>query len=385
MSAFPRTSAHLLALTGALVLGATSLTGCQASTPHHVVVVMGARANMPTPALDEEILTPVKTAAMDGGSIRVIVSDGQPAVTYTRDLTPEPGTTAQQAKAAEQTVDEVRQELSRQRAQEPEADVLESLAAASRSLEGQSGDREIVVIDSGLSTTGPLQFQAGLLNVPGLDVAQQLKDRDITLDLRGVTVTWVGIGDTAAPQQSLPLPARAALRDIWQSVITDNGGQVVFVGAQTAAQPALGSDLPTVTPVPVDAVAPLEGAGPGQTLAVLRDSTVGFLPNSANLRDPAAATVAIEPIATAAIRNGWDLQVTGTTSSWGSEQGRLDLSTARAQAVKQMLVDSGVPADRITTTGVGTHFPEFIPDRTSDGALDEIAAAQNRSVRIRLN
>lgn len=379
-----RSHAARLVVAAMSAVGAAGLGGCSSPTPHHVTLVVGARANMPATVLDEQVVSVIDAAALGGGSLSVVVSDGQPSIGFSQNLSPQPGTSAQQKKAAQTLVADVLAEVAAQRADEPESDVLEAIAAAARSMQGSAGDRTIIVLDSGLSTTGAMQFQDGLLNVAGADLAKQLTDRQVKLDLTGVNVTWVGLGDTSLPQQPLPLPARDSLQDIWTHIIEDNGGRVTFTGRQSAATPP-DPTLPAVTPVPIDAVPPLTGAlapAPGETVAVLRDSTVGFLPNSSELRDPSAAVAAITPIAQAALSNGWRLRVTGTTSSWGTEDGRLTLSTARAETVRNMLIQAGVPAADITTEGVGTHFAEYLPDRTPDGGLDEVAAAQNRSVRI---
>jgi outer membrane protein OmpA-like peptidoglycan-associated protein len=54
----------------------------------------------------------------------------------------------------------------------------------------------------------------------------------------------------------------------------------------------------------------------------------------------------------------------------------------RADAVKALLVDMGVPAERIDTRGVGTNHPDHVPDLTEDGVLLPGPAAQNRAVFV---
>ena len=43
-----------------------------------------------------------------------------------------------------------------------------------------------------------------------------------------------------------------------------------------------------------------------------------------------------------------------------------------------------VLAGQLTTEGVGTDFPEYVPDQLPDGTLDESIAAGNRSIRVLL-
>ena len=138
-----------------------------------------------------------------------------------------------------------------------------------------------------------------------------------------------------------------------------------------------------VTVVPVPAVAPFAPCG----TTVLRDGdSVGFLPDQAQFRDPAAARKTIQDLASLVIKGRQRVDLVGTTSSAGtSEQGRVELSRQRADAVKSVLIELGVPADRITTKGVGSKWPERVNDRAPDGSLIPTAAARNRSVVVRLS
>ncbi len=76
------------------------------------------------------------------------------------------------------------------------------------------------------------------------------------------------------------------------------------------------------------------------------------------------------------------IQLTGTNASGGDESGRLKLSAQRSDTAKDLLVQRGIPAERIMTEGVGTEFPGFWPDEDeSDRQIPEIAAP-NRSVIV---
>ena len=69
------------------------------------------------------------------------------------------------------------------------------------------------------------------------------------------------------------------------------------------------------------------------------------------------------------------IEVSGYTDSTGSEARNQRLSERRAEAVKQILVESGVSASRITTTGYGASNP-VASNATAEGR------AQNRRVEI---
>ena len=128
--------------------------------------------------------------------------------------------------------------------------------------------------------------------------------------------------------------------------------------------------------MPVPDVAPLEPS----TKVVLTADSVQFVSDSAQLRDPEMAKKKLASIAANLVDSGSSVRLTGTTATDGTEAGRLELSRLRAEAVKDTLVELGVPAERITTRGVGTHHRDHVDDLDADGHLIPGKAAQNRTV-----
>jgi outer membrane protein OmpA-like peptidoglycan-associated protein len=76
------------------------------------------------------------------------------------------------------------------------------------------------------------------------------------------------------------------------------------------------------------------------------------------------------------------VRVIGTTADVGSKEMQVQLSTARAESVARLLVELDVPKTRITASGVGSSFPEYVPDHGPDGQILPGPAQQNRTVRI---
>lgn len=72
---------------------------------------------------------------------------------------------------------------------------------------------------------------------------------------------------------------------------------------------------------------------------------------------------------------GTKIIVEGHTDTQGSEEFNLELSTRRAEAVRNFLVSHGVPEDRIETQGYGFSRP-LAPNKTAEGR------ANNRRVEI---
>lgn len=73
----------------------------------------------------------------------------------------------------------------------------------------------------------------------------------------------------------------------------------------------------------------------------------------------------------------WAIEVGGHTDNVGSEQSNLQLSTRRAQAVRDFLVTQGYPADKITFKGYGSAVPMMENN-------SETGRARNRRVEIKV-
>jgi OOP family OmpA-OmpF porin len=192
-------------------------------------------------------------------------------------------------------------------------------------------------------------------------------------------VLLVGIGDTAEPQARLDTATRNRLVEHWKAISSASGATCVEVDAEPlTAAPASG--LPQVTRVRVPApVQPKIDVG---EQVALREDSVGFVDSSAELRDPAAAKAALAPLAREIRAGGYRVSLVGTTASAGTEQGRLTLSRERAEKVRRLLVDLGVPDHRISTRGVGTHHPQHVDDLDDGGNLVPEKAVKNRAVFI---
>jgi outer membrane protein OmpA-like peptidoglycan-associated protein len=115
------------------------------------------------------------------------------------------------------------------------------------------------------------------------------------------------------------------------------------------------------------------------------ESAVRFEPNTTVFVDPAAAQRALRPIAEwlAADRSRHALLV-GTTADVGPMSGQVALSLQRAGRARAVLQALGASRGQITIEGVGSDFPQFVPDRSASGALLAGPATLNRSVRITL-
>ena len=364
-----------------LVSGLLLLTGCGASkvdsAPGALAVIVGAHSNMVAPSLLDTVKTEIDTAAELGSPATIIVDDGSPTASAPVSLK----TANDNPLYQQDQINQLTNLINQTRADNPEVDLLAAMDLAARSVTDAAGPKTIVVIDSGLQTTGALRFQdqdGALLNANPDEVVDQLRRTQQLPNLTGMRVVFNGLGDTAAPQQPLPAPARAVLVTLWTKIVESAGGKAEVKQAPLPSTRTM-DGLPPVTVVPVA----VKSIGPLPSIAVLRDGTVGFVPDQAVFRDPGQARAVLTDYAKE-IANGRRAMLTGTTASAGTPEYRLRLSQQRANAVRDLLVSLGAPADRIGTQGLGSDFPGYVKDRDAQGNLDPIPAAQNRQVIIEL-
>lgn len=366
---------------GLILPGLILLAGCGGGggggEPGALAIIVGAHANMVAPSLTNPVQAELDTASDLESPVTVIVPDGTPTASVTLDL----GTPNDNPLYKQDKITQLKTALDATRADSPEVDLLTGLSLAARSVTDAVGPQTIIVIDSGLQTTGALRFQdqdGALLSASPSEVVDLLRRTQQLPDLTGIRVVFTGLGDTAPPQPMLPQPARAILVELWTAIVTAAGGQAEIVQAPLPSTRTL-EGLPPVSVVPVA----VRSVGPPPSVTVLRDGTVGFLPDQAVFRDPAAAREVLADYARE-IAVGKRALLTGTTSSAGTPAGRRTLSQDRANAVRDLLIDLGAPVARIETRGLGSDFPGYVPDRDPAGNLDPVAAAQNRQVILEL-
>jgi outer membrane protein OmpA-like peptidoglycan-associated protein len=372
-------------LTEVVTMQGHSVPAC--GNPDGVVLVVGAHRDTPAPAgLEPPVACLVAAAIEHGKPVILVDATGQPDVVAPRLLSVTGGTLAQQdSPRVAQDVQRVDDAVAGLRPRAPGVDDLAALdLAADAAQAGGLRHAVLVLLDSGLDDRGALSFTTpGMLAAEPSEVAGQLKATGNEPHLRGFTVELVGIGFTAPPQAPLDAKWRGNLTAIWQAVVTAAGAAAVVI-----PQPGAGASVRTREPVKlitVPAGEPVRPA-PGAHIVFTGASPVRFEPNTTVFVDPAAAVRALRPIAEwlAANRSRHALLV-GTTADVGPMNGQVALSRQRASRVRAVLVALGSSRSQITLHGVGSDFPQFVPDRNASGTLLAGPATLNRSVRITLS
>jgi OmpA-OmpF porin, OOP family len=342
-----------------------------------VVIAASARANAPWPqAQFGSILSAyAETATTNQRTVSVVSTDGVPQVVTSQSFKSDAANPQAAKDELAPKQNQLLQALMASRAQSAEANPLNALNVAARLIRGSGQPGTVVLLDSGLQTTGALDYTAGLLGSDPEIVANQLAHRGQLPDLSGVNVIVLGVGDVSAPQEPLDTAQQTNLREQWQAIAKESGAACVHID-QTPVTGSAQAGLPRVAVVKVPQA---QAIAPG-TRVVISDTAVKFVSDSAQLVDPASARRALSRIADDVKTNTRRVLLTGTTATDGTEAGRLELSRQRAETVKSLLVQQGVPAANIETNGVGTHNPEHVNDVDGKGNLVESLAAQNRNV-----
>lgn len=349
-----------------------------------LAVAISQRANSPAavpPQAMQVVEKFVETtpAGVTGPTLTLINVDGQPSVSQTGQFLSTVGNSVALKDDQDSFLNGFLRAASDMRAHAPEADTLSALELAGGAARRPEAGT-VVLVDSGLSTTGALDFsQPGVLDAPADDVIRFLRATGALPDLRGLTVVLMGIGDVAPPQD--PLGTRKSrLVDLWTKIAQASGAACV-AAIDTSRQPVpVGGPLKPVKLVPI----PRPPAYQANSVTVLPDAgEVGFEPGRAVFRDPAAARAFLRPIADQLRADpSAHLRLTGTTARWGARDDQIELARQRAEAVKAELIELGADANHIETRGLGSYFAQYMPDNGPQGTLLPGAAQANRTVRV---
>jgi OOP family OmpA-OmpF porin len=352
---------------------------CLSNTAAPLTLVVGERSNVPRVQFPDMVDTLIRTAATGHQPITLIRIDGKPNVFHLQTFVTSDQNSGAISDDISAYVDGVNQILNgaQVHAAAPQADVLTalSLAAAATPAGGN-----IVVIDSGLQTVTPLEYQVpGMLMSPPRDVVTFLRGKDLIPPLTGRHVLLSGFGFAAAPQTILDQPERNNVAAQWAAIVGAGGACVTVDQSPNTNQAMPG--LPAVATAPLPASPTFKNCG----TTVLSDAgSVGFKDGLASFRDPPEAKQTLSRLATILKQGTEPVTLIGSTSSEGGDAVNNPLSLNRAAAVKAVLASLGVPGTRITAVGDGSHYPTRVPDLRPGGQLLLPQAEQDREVIVQL-
>lgn len=263
----------------------------------------------------------------------------------------------------------------------PEADTLEAIRIEANELRATGPDtvKHLVIIDSGLSTTGYLDFtKEEFFEASTDDIIHQLEQEQAIPDLSGISITWFYCGDVAEPQEKLSEVRKHKIIDTYSAIFdAGNASDYVFKEDVPTARPY--TDLPVVSTV----YAGERAVTPFKTI-ILDESQVSFIGDEAVFIDPVKAKKAIRKAADSLDANPQSkVYVVGSTAGMdGNSEWCQELSDARAMAVVNVLEEYGISGDRLIPIGLGSNAPWHIADIDSEGNWIEEKAQLNRCVYI---
>lgn len=308
-----------------------------------------------------------------------------------------------------------------------EVDLLAAIREAQNALSNsQAADakrKRIIVVDTGISTTGDLNFcdMDFLYNKPDIsEIVSQLKNYEgvgVLPELKGVDVTFIGTSDglaeVASPQEATTTDKKF-IKNLWESVVAAcNANSISF---ESAAGWSIPNDytedgisrfkyvsvipffhdkvidfpeMPNYDPNSPDS--PPDLPEPPNVEIKLESQTIGFAPDEAFYMNEQNAKSILRPYADE-LKEFFKyypkekIWIVGTSAAVRKDaRDGYELSSKRAETVKKTLVDEfGIPADNLLTIGVGCVFPWWV-DEFPNGEFDTVVAQANRAVFLMSN
>ena len=329
------------------------------------VLILTQGDGMPALTNAEDFLDCVNVT--HGGSAGLVIADGAPFVVGPQRFDQVKNNDIQQARADKAARLELVEAVQGAAAKTPETDLISAVALASRMLSAGTASNKVLIIQhSGVNTGASLPMpELDLLNTDPAKLVDQLDAAAMVPQLNGVPVEFYGLSDVAGSQRTLSAQQVQWLQSFWQAFFDRTGAAVTF-HADIVSGEALTENGHKITP--------LAPAG-APTFIKVSAEQVDFQPDSTAFLDEDAARSALNELATQLKADSTtSYVVAGSTAQVdnASREGAQALSLARAQAVRDVLVEAGVPADRFTCLGLGN-------EPTSTRSANE---AENRCVYV---
>lgn len=390
-------------------------------TPIAAVILIGNHAN--SQCFDVQLDTTVNQIYSSFGNIGIIVVDGNPTLVHDTGTTGILGCySAEYLRSSKKLfynnntlwsnkylvpqTKKITNELNVCKADDPEVDILQSLHAAAESLNTIENfmeigaEKEIIILDTGINTCGAMSFLSpeyqSLLSYQGKlweedtmisevsELIQRLDEQAEIPDLKGIHITWYGLGQVSEPQPTLSKLRVQNLQYIWGELLTRanacpstkaNADEKygIFISASTYG--TIESDQ-YVTPISWD----ISDVAEVPERPDLPEKKISFKANSEDYLSTREAEDILKSYAST-LQNypNENILLIGTTSSYNG--GSLELSEQRAMHVKRTLISFGIPEDCISIIGLGYDLL-ICQEDSPDNHFEESIAQKNRSVLI---
>lgn len=375
-----------LALVMVLIFAsACGKVGGQEVEKENVQLLLGIRNNSKAPDLkkaEEEI----KGALKSQGNLGLTLIDGSPKLVKSFE-SPKPKAMLSPSKKQDilsTQFEEINTFIGGLRPQAPECDILKAINISADNLADRGGVKSLVIMDSGLSTTGLLDFRSADVASLRIDeIIGALQSKKAIPNLEGVDVSWYGMGQTTDPQIEPSSEYKYVLEELWTAILKEAGAKSVHIARESLEDVELDrSDFPKVSPVDCkleeSIIASLdEPMVFGQEKIKFKSDSAELLTNKKDVE------ARLKPIVDFMNENSQEkILLAGTTAKYGSQKSCEDLSLKRCETIKTILVSMGIEETRIRLLGLGYENPFYQNDLKADGSQDEVLAVKNRTVIV---
>lgn len=355
------------------------------SSSQNVALVIAQHDNFPAVSLNNQsISSTIYDACLSYGRVTATVCDGLPflAGDYTINKPNVNVDNTKRKQLAEKNCNQIILECSTAKAKTAEIDTLSAISQAAKSIQNSENSKTLLIFDSGLSTTGLLNFSAqNLIDADISDIVEQLKAKHSIPNVKGCNIIWSGLGQTCGEQSPLTEYYKFRLQEIYNAIITAGGASnVTFNNEPIQGEEPEGVPECSVVPVVEDSLN-ITSAIP--EIIKFDDTKISFVSDKAEFVSEEKAQEALKPISKVLNDNtDTKILVIGSTATDGTKSGCKTLSKMRADKVKETLLKQNVLESQILTYGAGQETTCFRVNDIKNGKLIESEAQKNRAVYI---
>lgn len=278
-------------------------------------------------------------------------------------------------------------------ADDEESDLLTALHEASFIAKGQPAN--LYIYDSGYTTSGYLNMNSSAYDIANNDVESiisQLSSKNAIPSLENISVYFEGLGNVAGAQNSYE-EYSSNLTDLWKGILSYANAASANVQYSNINGTAMVYDEDQKSDVNYPYVTPISFHVPStEVLAhVYNSAQLGFKSNSADFKDgvdlakKAIQDTQLESLLKFVNSEDGTIYVVGSIAktSPDSNEKTSQISANRAQVVKELLIELGIPSTRIQTIDAGvTTFTWRNSDEFPDGKKNTTNQQNNRVVAI---
>lgn len=371
-----------------VIIISCAFTGCSGNTEPKdkpaIGIVIGAHKYSPTFTVTQELSDKILNISKNFGNVSVTISSGIPksVANWSLDVDKKDVGEVKLSQISRANAQVIIQEIASIKADSPEVNTLSAIIKEANNLhDSGASTKTLIVYDTGLSTTGLLDFTAdNLINSSPSFIADQLEAHHSLPDLTGIDIFWSGCGQTRG-EQVLDDENRFKLKAIWSEILSRcNPKSVHFNDAELTSE--TDNDLPEVSLVnTISSKIEVERIDETVPVISIEEDEVKFMPDSADFSYSSRANTTLKSLASKLCKTEEKIYVIGSTATYGSIDSSKSLSEKRASAVVQALVDNGVSKETLVSIGIGqTKCSLRVNDTDTNGNLVEEQAVHNRAV-----